>query len=141
MVLAKSCGIILVCAALALQLDCSETRRQQPGRHPGLDPALPAVAAAVGGQAEVLLDGGIRRGGDVVEALALGARAVMIGRACLWGLAAGGPAGVRNVFDILRAGIDSALLPLGRPSVQDLKTITSACWSRCRIRSRPSRCA
>jgi heme/flavin dehydrogenase (mycofactocin system) len=82
--------------------------------------ALPAVAAAVGDQAEVLFDGGIRRGGDVVKALALGARAVMIGRACLWGLAAGGPAGVRNVFDILRAGIDSALLALGRPSVADL---------------------
>jgi len=82
--------------------------------------ALPAVVAAVGGQAEVLLDGGIRRGGDVVKALALGARAVMIGRACLWGLAAGGPAGVRNVFDILRAGIDSTLLALGRPSVHDL---------------------
>jgi pre-mycofactocin synthase len=82
--------------------------------------ALPAVVAAVGGSAEVLLDGGIRRGGDVVKALALGARAVMIGRACLWGLAAGGPSGVRNVFDILRDGIDSALLALGRPSVQDL---------------------
>jgi len=82
--------------------------------------ALPAVVAAVGGQAEVLLDGGIRRGGDVVKALALGARAVMIGRACLWGLAAAGPSGVRNVFDILRGGIDSALLALGRPSVRDL---------------------
>jgi L-lactate dehydrogenase (cytochrome) len=82
--------------------------------------ALPAVVAAVGGSAEVLLDGGIRRGGDVVKALALGARAVMIGRACLWGLAAGGPSGVRNVFDILRDGMDSALLALGRPSVQDL---------------------
>ncbi|HEY0937216.1 MAG TPA: pre-mycofactocin synthase MftD [Trebonia sp.] len=82
--------------------------------------ALPAVAAAVGGRAEVLLDGGIRRGGDVVKALALGARAVMIGRPCLWGLAAGGPAGVGNVFEILRSGIDSALLALGRPSVRDL---------------------
>jgi isopentenyl diphosphate isomerase/L-lactate dehydrogenase-like FMN-dependent dehydrogenase len=82
--------------------------------------ALPGVAAAVGGSAEVLLDGGIRRGGDVVKALALGARAVLIGRACLWGLAAGGPAGVRNVFEILRAGIDSALLALGRASVHDL---------------------
>ena len=82
--------------------------------------ALPAVVAAVGDRAEVLLDGGVRRGGDVVKALALGARAVMTGRACLWGLAAGGPAGVRNVFDILRAGIDSALLALGRRSVHDL---------------------
>jgi heme/flavin dehydrogenase (mycofactocin system) len=82
--------------------------------------ALPGVAAAVGDSAEVLLDGGIRRGGDVVKALALGARAVMIGRPCLWGLAAGGPAGVRNVFGILRGGIDSALLSLGRASVHDL---------------------
>ena len=55
--------------------------------------ALPAVADAVGGQIEVLLDGGIRRGSDVVKALALGARAVMIGRAYLWGLAANGSAG------------------------------------------------
>src|SRR6266480_516931 len=82
--------------------------------------ALPGVADAVGGQIEVLLDGGIRRGSDVVKALALGARAVMIGRAYLWGLAANGSAGVRNVFDILRGGIDSALLGLGRASISDL---------------------
>ena len=79
--------------------------------------ALPGVAEAVAGRAEVLLDGGIRRGGDVVKALALGARAVMIGRPCLWGLAAGGPAGVRNVFDVLRSGIDSTLLALGCQSI------------------------
>ncbi len=82
--------------------------------------ALPAVAAAVGGQVEVLLDGGIRRGSDVVKALALGARAVMIGRAYLWGLAANGSAGVKNVFDVLRGGIDSTLLALGRSSIDDL---------------------
>ncbi|HYB38011.1 MAG TPA: pre-mycofactocin synthase MftD [Mycobacterium sp.] len=82
--------------------------------------ALPAVAAAVGDDVEVLLDGGIRRGGDVVKALALGARAVMIGRAYLWGLAAAGQAGVENVLDILRGGIDSALMGLGRASVHDL---------------------
>jgi pre-mycofactocin synthase len=82
--------------------------------------ALPAVAAAVGGQVEVLLDGGVRRGGDVVKALALGARAVMIGRAYLWGLAANGQAGVENVLDIMRAGIDSTLLGLGCSSVHDL---------------------
>ncbi|GAA0504286.1 alpha-hydroxy-acid oxidizing enzyme [Saccharopolyspora subtropica] len=81
---------------------------------------LPAVANAVGDQIEVLFDGGIRRGSDVVKALALGARAVMIGRASLWGLAAGGPTGVQNVFDILRSGIDSALLGLGRSSVHEL---------------------
>lgn len=82
--------------------------------------ALPAVSAAVGDQVEVLLDGGIRRGSDVVKAVALGARAVMIGRAYLWGLAANGQAGVENVLDILRGGIDSALMGLGHASVHDL---------------------
>src|SRR5689334_3034890 len=82
--------------------------------------ALPAVPEAVGGQAEVLLDGGIRRGGDVVKAVALGAKAVMIGRAYLWGLAANGQAGVENVLDILRGSIDSALLGLGKASIHDL---------------------
>ncbi len=67
-----------------------------------------------------MLDGGIRRGSDVVKAVALGARAVMIGRAYLWGLAANGQAGVENVLDILRSGIDSALLGLGKASVRDL---------------------
>ena len=82
--------------------------------------ALPGIAAAVGEQIEVLLDGGVRRGGDVVKAVALGARAAMIGRAYLWGLAANGQAGVENVLDILRNGIDSALLGLGRSSVSEL---------------------
>jgi pre-mycofactocin synthase len=82
--------------------------------------ALPAVAEAVGSQLEVLLDGGIRRGSDVVKALALGARAVMIGRAYLWGLAAAGQPGVENVLDVLRNGIDSALLGLGKSSVHEL---------------------
>jgi pre-mycofactocin synthase len=82
--------------------------------------ALPAIADAVGGDIEVLLDGGVRRGSDVVKALALGARAVMIGRAYLWGLAAGGQAGVENVLDIFRNGIDSALLGLGKSGVGEL---------------------
>jgi L-lactate dehydrogenase (cytochrome)/glycolate oxidase len=82
--------------------------------------ALPAIAEAVGDQVEVLLDGGIRRGSDVVKALALGARAVMIGRAYLWGLAANGQAGVENVLDLLRDGIGSALVGLGHPSIDDL---------------------
>ena len=82
--------------------------------------ALSTVADAVGDQVEVLLDGGIRRGSDVVKALALGARAVMIGRAYLWGLAANGQAGVENVLDILRGGIDSTMLALGRASVHEL---------------------
>ena len=82
--------------------------------------ALPAIADAVGDQIEVLLDGGVRRGSDVVKALGLGARAVLIGRAYLWGLAANGQAGVENVLDILRGGIDSAVLGLGRSSVHEL---------------------
>jgi pre-mycofactocin synthase len=81
---------------------------------------LPAIADAVGSQVEVLLDGGIRRGGDVVKALALGARAVMIGRAYLWGLGAAGQGGVENVLDIMRGGIDSALLALGQASTAGL---------------------
>ncbi|OZC78932.1 alpha-hydroxy-acid oxidizing enzyme [Rhodococcus sp. 06-462-5] len=82
--------------------------------------ALPAIAEAVGDQIEITLDGGIRRGSDVVKALALGARAVLIGRAYLWGLSAGGQAGVENVLDILRGGVDSAVLGLGHNSVHDL---------------------
>ncbi|MFN6551528.1 pre-mycofactocin synthase MftD [Mycolicibacterium septicum] len=81
---------------------------------------LPAIADAVGDQVEVLLDGGIRRGSDVVKAVALGARAVMIGRAYLWGLAANGQAGVENVLDILSGGIDSVLRGLGKSSIHDL---------------------
>jgi isopentenyl diphosphate isomerase/L-lactate dehydrogenase-like FMN-dependent dehydrogenase len=82
--------------------------------------ALAAIAEAVGDQIEVVLDGGVRRGSDVVKAVALGARAVMIGRAYLWGLAANGQAGVENVLDILRGGIDSALLGLGHASISEL---------------------
>jgi len=81
---------------------------------------LPGVVDAVGDQIEVLLDGGVRRGSDVVKALALGATAVLIGRAYLWGMAANGEDGVRNVLEILRSGISEALLGLGRASVHDL---------------------
>jgi L-lactate dehydrogenase (cytochrome)/glycolate oxidase len=81
---------------------------------------LGPIADAVGKDIEVLLDGGVRRGSDVVKALALGADAVMIGRAYLWGLAANGQTGVENVLDIMRGGIDSALMGLGRRSIHDL---------------------
>jgi heme/flavin dehydrogenase (mycofactocin system) len=81
---------------------------------------LPDIAQAVGDQVEVLMDGGVRRGGDVVKALALGARAVMIGRAYLWGLGANGQAGVENVLDLLRSGIDACLLGLGHSSIAEL---------------------
>lgn len=81
---------------------------------------LPAVADAVGDQVEVLLDGGVRRGSDVAKALALGARAVMIGRAYLWGLGANGQAGVENVLDVLRSGLDSSLIGLSKSSISEL---------------------
>jgi isopentenyl diphosphate isomerase/L-lactate dehydrogenase-like FMN-dependent dehydrogenase len=81
---------------------------------------LASVAEAVNGDVEIVLDGGIRRGSDVAKALALGARAVMIGRAYLWGLAANGQAGVENVLDILRGGLDSAVLGLGHNSIHEL---------------------
>ncbi len=83
---------------------------------------LPDIAAAVGDEVEVLLDGGIRRGSDVVKALALGARAVMIGRAYLWGLSVNGQAGVENVLDVLRSGIESTMRAMGKESVADLNS-------------------
>ena len=78
------------------------------------------IARAVGDQVDVVMDGGVRRGSDVVKALALGAKAVLIGRAYLWGLAANGQAGVENVLDVLSGGIDSALRGLALSSVRDL---------------------
>lgn len=81
---------------------------------------LGPVADAVGDQVEVLLDGGVRRGGDVAKALAFGARAVMIGRASLWGFGANGQTGVENVIDLLRMGLDSAVLGLGHSSISQL---------------------
>ena len=74
---------------------------------------LPEVAEAVDGRCEVLVDGGIRRGTDVVTALALGARAVLVGRAPLWGLAVGGEAGAARVLQILREEVELALTLLG----------------------------
>jgi isopentenyl diphosphate isomerase/L-lactate dehydrogenase-like FMN-dependent dehydrogenase len=93
--------------------------RQLDGVAPTLR-VLPEVVAAVGGRAEVLLDSGIRRGGDVVKALCLGARAVLVGRAYAYGLAAGGERGVAKAIDILRADLERTLRLLGCPSVADL---------------------
>lgn len=80
---------------------------------------LGGIVDEVGDRVEVVLDGGVRRGGDVAKALALGARAVMVGRAYLWGLGANGQAGVENVIDILRSGLDSAVLGLAHESVDE----------------------
>jgi isopentenyl diphosphate isomerase/L-lactate dehydrogenase-like FMN-dependent dehydrogenase len=82
--------------------------------------ALPDVVDAVAGRAEVYLDGGVRRGTDVLKALALGATAVMIGRPYLYGLAAGGQAGVEKVLDLLRLELDRAMALTGCTSVRDV---------------------
>jgi isopentenyl diphosphate isomerase/L-lactate dehydrogenase-like FMN-dependent dehydrogenase len=82
--------------------------------------ALPEVVAAVDGRAEVLMDGGIRRGADIVKAICLGARAVLCGRAYAYGLAAAGPAGVARAIEILRVDLDRTLRLLGCPSISAL---------------------
>ncbi|HUC30518.1 MAG TPA: alpha-hydroxy acid oxidase [Candidatus Acidoferrum sp.] len=82
--------------------------------------ALPEVVAAVKGQIEVWMDGGIRRGGDIVKALCLGANAVLCGRAYAYGLAAGGEAGVERAIEILRTDLERTLRLLGCPSVGEL---------------------
>ena len=94
--------------------------RQLDGVPATLD-ALEEVVDAVDGRAEVLLDGGIRRGTDVLKALALGARATLIGRAMLWGLAARGEEGVADVLRLLRDEVELGLALLGCPSPADVK--------------------
>ena len=89
--------------------------RQLDGAPATLD-ALPEVAEAVDGRVEVYVDGGVRRGADVAMALALGARAVLIGRPVVWALAAGGEAGVTRLLELLRAEVELALALLGCPS-------------------------
>ena len=93
--------------------------RQLDGVSPSLR-ALPEVVAAVGGQVEVLMDGGIRRGSDVVKAICLGAKAVLCGRAYAYGLAAAGEAGVTRALEILRADVDRTLKLLGCTSIAAL---------------------
>ncbi len=82
--------------------------------------ALPEIVAAVGTKTEVLMDGGIRRGSDIVKALCLGARAVLVGRAYAYGLAAGGHAGVARAIQILREDVERTLRLLGCPGVAEL---------------------
>ncbi len=82
--------------------------------------ALPEIVEAVAGRCEVYLDGGIRRGTDVLKALALGARAVLVGRPILWGLAVNGAEGVRHVLELLRAELELAMLLAGRPTIQSI---------------------
>ncbi len=96
--------------------------------------ALPEVVAAVNGQAEVLMDGGIRRGGDIVKAICLGARAVLVGRAYAYGLAAAGEAGVTRAIEILRDDVERTLRLLGCPSVMELDSsyVRNACFATTR---------
>jgi L-lactate dehydrogenase (cytochrome) len=92
------------------QLDCvSPTLR-----------VLPEIVAAVNGQAEILMDGGVRRGSDIIKAVCLGARAVLIGRAYAYGLAAAGELGVTRALQILRADVERTLQLLGCPSIAAL---------------------
>jgi 4-hydroxymandelate oxidase len=93
--------------------------RQLDGAEPTLL-ALPRVADAVAGRVPVLVDGGIRRGADVVKALCHGARAVLIARPYLWGLAVGGQKGVEHVLSLLRGEVERTLALLGRPTIAAL---------------------
>lgn len=93
--------------------------RQLEGLPASLE-VLSEIADAVGGQADIVFDGGIRRGGDLVKALALGANACMIGRAVLYGLGARGEAGVERAIDILVAEMDRAMALLGRPTLANI---------------------
>jgi len=93
--------------------------------------ALPAVVDAVGDRLDVLVDGGIRRGTDVLKALALGARAVMVGRPPLWGLAVDGALGARRVLEIMLTEFDTALALVGAPRARELDAslLTPAPWA------------
>ena len=89
--------------------------------------ALPDIVDAIGDQVDVLADGGVRTGLDVVKMVAMGARAVLIGRAWAWAVAARGEAGVRHVLDVMKADIDTALGLTGQTSIADVDR--SALWN------------
>jgi isopentenyl diphosphate isomerase/L-lactate dehydrogenase-like FMN-dependent dehydrogenase len=93
-------------------------RAEESGR--GTIDCLPEVAEAAGGRIPVLIDGGIRRGTDIFKALALGARAVFIGRPYVWGMAAFGQAGVERVLDILRIELELAMKQCGARSIGEI---------------------
>jgi len=93
--------------------------RQLDGAPAPID-VLPAIAAAVDGQANIILDGGVRRGADIVKALALGADLVMVGRAALYGAAAAGEPGARRALQILRSEVERVMALLGCNSVDEL---------------------
>jgi 4-hydroxymandelate oxidase len=94
--------------------------RQLDGAIPPID-ALPEVIEAVGDKVSVLVDGGVRRGTDVLKLLALGAKAALIGRPVQWGLAVDGEAGAKAVLDLLRTELDIAMALAGCKSIADIK--------------------
>jgi len=112
-------------ACRALDLGCdgvvvSNHGGRQLDAAPASIDVLPEVVGAVGDKMEVLVDGGVRRGGDVLKALALGAKAVLIGRPYVWGLALGGQDGVSHMLETLRAEMKQSMQLMGCPSVHDL---------------------
>jgi isopentenyl diphosphate isomerase/L-lactate dehydrogenase-like FMN-dependent dehydrogenase len=91
--------------------------------------ALPSIVEAVGSRVDVLLDSGVRRGADVVKALALGAKAVMVGRAPIWGAAVAGEEGAHHVLAILTEEITRVMMQIGRVRLEDIKE--DCLWNRC----------
>jgi isopentenyl diphosphate isomerase/L-lactate dehydrogenase-like FMN-dependent dehydrogenase len=112
---------LLACEHGAAAVSVSNHGGRQLDGVPATLDALPEVVEAVAGRAEVLMDGGIRRGTDVLTALALGARAVLAGRACYWALAVNGAEGVQHVLELLRAELELGLTLLGCPSPADVR--------------------
>jgi isopentenyl diphosphate isomerase/L-lactate dehydrogenase-like FMN-dependent dehydrogenase len=111
---------LLACESGAAGVVVSNHGGRQLDGVPATIEALPEVVEAVAGRVPVLMDGGIRRGTDVVKALALGAQAVLAGRPFVWGLAAAGEAGVSAVLELLRAELTLALALLGCKSPADV---------------------
>jgi L-lactate dehydrogenase (cytochrome) len=109
--------------ALAIGASClivSNHGGRQLDHVPSPIEVLPEIAAAVGGRAEIILDGGVRRGTDILKALALGARACMSGRCYLYGLGAGGEAGVDKALQIMRGELERDMALLGTPTIGDI---------------------
>jgi 4-hydroxymandelate oxidase len=119
-IMAPEDGVLAVEYGTAAVVVSNHGGRQLDSSEPTLL-ALPRIADAIGGRIPVLMDGGVRRGTDVVKALCLGATAVMIARPYLWGLALGGQHGVADVLGLLRAEVERTLALLGRPTISALE--------------------
>ena len=119
-IMAPEDGVLAVEHGAAAVVVSNHGGRQLDSSEPTLL-ALPRIADAIGGRIPVLMDGGVRRGTDVVKALCLGATAVMIARPYLWGLALGGQHGVADVLGLLRAEVERTLALLGRPTISALE--------------------